>query len=511
MRQLLNRIQLKSERGFTTVVVMMAMLLGGLLIAASLAASDGDTSIARKDQYYKQAYDAAESGVSWYLSHLSQNANYWGNCYTAPVQAPGAAFTTASSQAIPGGAEGRYEVELLKAPGYSGACSASISASVINPTTGELKIRSTGSYRGVRRSIVATFKRAGFLKYLWFTDKETQDPSAYTSYQSQAATNCNQYRRDGRPVNNGSYCLDQIWGTGENMKGPVHTNDRFYVCGSPTVGRPGMNDAIEATDPAGYEVSGGCSDSPTWNSTPVWGASALVMPPSNSSLKSNADSTWVFTGPVHITLLTTGIKVVNSAGTVLKSGTTTPPAGVIYVDNTTAGCSTDYPTSQGYPKGGGCGDAWVHGNAKADLTIGSANDIIIDGDTTHDDGVALGLIANDFVRVYHPCDSSGNLTSSPEDGSVGATSDIDIEAAVLSVNHTFGVDNWDCGATLQAINLTGAIAQQYRGTVGRTGTHGYSKNYGYDATLKYHQPPFFLDPVAASWDIFSQTEQVPSH
>jgi hypothetical protein len=210
-------------------------------------------------------------------------------------------------------------------------------------------------------------------------------------------------------------------------------------------------------------------------------------------------------------MLTTGIKVMNSAGTTLKSGTTVPPKGVIYVDNTTAGCATDYATSLTYPKGGGCGDAWVHGNAKADVTIGAANDVIIDDDVTHDSGVVVGLISNGFVRIYHPCDSSGNLSSSPEDGAVSAPTSLQVQAAVLAVNHTYGVDNWDCGAGMGAITLTGAIAQQFRGTVGRGTTHGYTKNYAYDPALKYHQPPYFLDPVAASWDIFAQTEQVPAH
>jgi len=40
---------------------------------------------------------------------------------------------------------------------------------------------------------------------------------------------------------------------------------------------------------------------------------------------------------------------------------------------------------------------------------------------------------------------------------------------------------------------------------------GYLKNYNYDSALKYHQPPYFLDPVQASWDIWTETEQVPAH
>jgi hypothetical protein len=33
----------------------------------------------------------------------------------------------------------------------------------------------------------------------------------------------------------------------------------------------------------------------------------------------------------------------------------------------------------------------------------------------------------------------------------------------------------------------------------------------YDDALRYHDPPFFLDPVQAGWDIQSETEQVAAH
>mgnify|MGYP003286803479 CR=1 FL=1 len=50
-----------------------------------------------------------------------------------------------------------------------------------------------------------------------------------------------------------------------------------------------------------------------------------------------------------------------------------------------------------------CGNAWISGTYSSDLTIGADNDVIVEGDVARaDDGVLLGLIANNFVRVYHP-------------------------------------------------------------------------------------------------------------
>jgi hypothetical protein len=498
------------------------LLVGGLLVAASFAASDGDTPVTRKDQYYKQAYDAAEAGVNYYLAHLVQNTNYWANCYTSPIQAPGTAFSTATSQTIPG-SEGRYEIELLKPPGSTATCSATLSTTVIDPATGQMSIRSTGSYRGVRRSIIATFKRQGFLNFLWLTDLETPDPVTYpSSQQSAAQTYCTLYHRDGRPTVSPPFaCGDQSFRDGDALNGPGHTTDEFLICNTPSFGRTGKNDSIEATDPAGWRgnTTSPCSStaSPQWVGSTHWGASNLQLPSTNASLKSYANSNWIFSGPVHIFLSgsTATVKRWNdTTQTWTTSATGTPSPGIIYVQNSTSiNCPSDFATRQTYPAGTGCGDAWVQGNTTSDLTVAADNDVIIDGHLTHGTSAVLGLIANGFVRLYHPCSSNTNLTDSPEDNNVGATTDLKVQAAVLALNHSFWLDNYGCGAHLGTLHVTGAIAQEFRGTVGLVGsnTPGYIKDYNYDPNLKYHQPPYFLDPVQAKWDVMSQTEQVPAH
>jgi hypothetical protein len=258
------------------------------------------------------------------------------------------------------------------------------------------------------------------------------------------------------------------------------------------------------------------------NSTPQTGVNGLVMPPDNATLKTHADCT--YTGPTHITLNSgTSAAVVNNG----TSSTCTLTNGVIYIQNGT--CSNDFDTSETYPSGSGCGDAWVHSDstgAGSDVTIAADNDVVIDGNIKRTSGTstAVGLIANNFVRVYHPVslDSHGNCVgnTTPTDGedpNVGPTSNPEIDAAILSLRHGFIVDNWDCGSPLGTLKVVGAIAQEYRGTVGTFNTStgnvvtGYLKSYTYDDALRYHDPPYFLDPVQAGWDIQSETEQVPSH
>ena len=205
---LLNR--LRSERGFTTVVVMVVLLVGGLLVMASFAASDGDTSIARHDQYYKQAYSAAEAGINFYYYQLNADVNYWTKCPAATTAVPVNPISTSSTnqvwRSLPGNADASYSVEVLPAsgttlPACTGTAPNKSISGVLDSTTGTFKVRSTGSYRGVKRSIVATFKRKGFLDFLWFTNYETNDPATYpTTQQASASTNCVMYYRDRKSV-----------------------------------------------------------------------------------------------------------------------------------------------------------------------------------------------------------------------------------------------------------------------------------------------------------------------
>jgi hypothetical protein len=91
--------------------------------------------------------------------------------------------------------------------------------------------------------------------------------------------------------------------------------------------------------------------------------------------------------------------------------------------------------------------------------------------------------------------------------------DVKIDAAILALSHSFIVDNYACGAKLGTLTVEGAIAQRYRGPVGTSGGSGgtgYIKSYGYDDRLRYRSPPYFLNPVAASWKIVRTNEQVPA-
>jgi hypothetical protein len=122
----------------------------------------------------------------------------------------------------------------------------------------------------------------------------------------------------------------------------------------------------------------------------------------------------------------------------------------------------------------------------------------------------LGLIPNNFVRIYHPVTnrngtSCTNAASSPRD--------IDLDAAVLSLQHSLIVDNYFCGAPLGTLTIQGAVSQRFRGPVGTGGSTlatGYAKNYTYDDRLKVQSPPYFLSPIEAAWELVRQNEERPA-
>ena len=146
------------------------------------------------------------------------------------------------------------------------------------------------------------------------------------------------------------------------------------------------------------------------------------------------------------------------------------------------------------------------------MTLAAANDIIIrpahehdgngNGDLIGSGNSVLGLVANNFVRVYHPCPRRSTPLHEQRphrrrDPLARCTrSRPTTTTAARSSGH---------------LTVNGAIAQKYRGAVGtsRHGGSGFIKDYNYDDRLRYRSPPYFLEPIAASWHVIRSNEQVP--
>ena len=165
------------------------------------------------------------------------------------------------------------------------------------------------------------------------------------------------------------------------------------------------------------------------------------------------------------------------------------------------------------------GNAYVSGRLSGNTTVATDNDIVITGDLTYKTPATgstpgtdvLGLIANNYVWVYHPVSDTGGSSCSPQPACRGqnmlttAQEVHQVQAAILSLRHSFLVQSYEYGASLDAggtkLNVLGSISQKFRGAVGTSGSSstGYKKAYSYDKRLLGIPPPFFLQPKTTPW------------
>ncbi len=532
------------EAGFTMIATVVAMSILMLLAAVAVAAVNGDSHITRRDLDQKRAFEAAKAGIDDYAYHLATNSGYWAECASVPTpNAVNQQNSTTKRRPVPGNTGAEYAIELLPATGQSTCNPATIQTATTSmietgeTLPGSFRIRSNGFAGPAKSSIVATFKPPSFLDYVYFTQRETLDPVSYgfengsaelTKAYSQCALTWQQGRYD-TPIREyyegtGSnrrlikeYCFKISFATGDQIRGPVHTNDAIAINGTPTLGRT-SKDMIEvgAESPGWYPTTEGSK--PIFVGTFVMKAPVLVPPASNSQLATIAQPSFRYTGQVRICLNGTSMTVGNTEGkcTGLYSGAI-PSNGVIYVSNGTCTEEPYSPFDAIYPDTSGCGNVYVKGAYSGQLTIAAQNDIIINGNLSRSGSGMLGLIANNFVRIYHPFCKKDVTSCKTEMGETerddcnggqngsGSLENLEIDAAILAIEHSFIVDHYDCGDTLGTLNVEGALAQKYRGPVALGSQSGYVKNYVYDDRLHYQEPPFFIDPKPSNWVIGRET------
>jgi hypothetical protein len=511
-----RRVHLRAaeQHGFTMIIALGVMLVTSLLLVAAFTAVDGDINTSHENVTHQQAYYAALAGVQEYEYKLESNNSYWQNC-----------------QGISSTEEGgeRYEVTLLAAEDEPKGTTCSTS----NPFETEIessgtaantfRVLSTGcagatnltSCQGQSksnvstRSIVATFKLTGFLDYVFFTQYEDIDPALNGTNEA----NCTKYYEE-KGVKRAKECETLIFSKEDSVNGPMHTDDAANVTCSKE-----LNFGRKEHKPLdAVEINGGTWPTCTAGNEPTYYTETknyskgqeLVAPASDESLGQYVEPVNKFKGLTELVLngSTNKITVYNWSGKVKnKTEISWPENGLLYVEGSGA-CTYEYQvegadTTSDYEKSEKCGDVYVEGSYSKPLTIAGSDDVIVKGNIfpTSVEGklgnapsgtTTLGLIATNFVRVYHPCTTSGF----PSGNQTGSLTNPWIYAAILSTSHSFVVDNYKCGATLGNLNIYGAIAQKFRGPVGQVGSHGYTKEYIYDQRLATSEPPYYLSGLS---------------
>ena len=526
------------QRGMAMVVVMLSLTILMILATSAISYGLGSQNSSKRDQNWQGALSAAEAGVDDYIFRLNENANY--TVYNATNLPPDGNLAFSQYVPIPGGSTTAYFR-------YTVDTSTLVSS-------GTIVLTSTGKVGNSKRTVQATLRRRNFLDYLYFTDYETVDPASYTGSPftaAQAQISCGLHYYEGRD----SQCSDIVFITADTVNGQMHSNDAIKLCGSPNF----TGKTSTSWNPSsGNRWRDSCpTSSPDFtNAGDPFYQAPLTMPPSNLAIKAQTTTAaggCLYTGPTRIRLLSSGQMTVKSPfskqtnNSCPTNGTGNKPAnGVIYVQNVPS-TSTDANYTSGCPysvngrthplglpitndiTSYGCrnGDAFVEGTLNGGLTIAADNNVDITWNLQYNGGLGgndlLGLIANNFIEIWHPVSCSSGTGSGcnldvnfpSETARNSKFNSPTIQAALLAINHGLRVQNHTVGAPLGTLNITGVIGQKYRGPVGTssggTVVSGYSKNYNYDLRLQYQAPPKYLDPVASAWGIAVWKEiQVPA-
>jgi hypothetical protein len=532
---------LQSEQGYTMIFAVMVLFVSALLVTGAFVAAEGDINQTHTNTAQRKAYYAAQAGVQVYLYNLNSSPNYWITCPRTPTKENAKKELENEPQAVPGTSDETYVYETLPASKVA-KCEANKPSTIVENATqtanGTFRIKSTGrapSARGPKgeqlyaeRSIVATVNHPGFLNYVFESNYEVEDPMTLPE-KPKVCEHYYKYRKENGLTGK---CPSFPFIEEDELKGPFHTNDAVDISGSPSFGR-NPKDVIEMDE----SYYGG---TPNLIGTLVEGGPTLSPPATDEEVLETAGRK--FKGRTVIEL--------EEGSPNTMSGTTynakgekeefkklaMPSGGVIFVENNTAAGSCtleyspfvynkNYEEEQEKPY---CGDVYIKGKYTESLTVASQHDVIVIGniETTHEasgkpTGVAaLGLIANDFVRVYHPVTGSGvntqgscpggnNETKSTDPRGWGSNENLVVDAGILSTKNSWIVDNFSCGASLNELTVWGAIAQDWRGRVTKgPGGGGYPhKNYNYDERLATDQPPSFLSPTTTTgWKIQRETE-----
>jgi hypothetical protein len=403
------------EAGFTMLFALLALFVGSLLVAAAFTAADGDIDLSNKSSVHNKAYYAAQAGVQRYLYELQSDPNYWVKCPEVTLRK--ISKGTLETNEAP---EEEYKVVTLPSKSYEEEghtkCKEGLQASVIETSglaAGTFRVLITSKAgtgkNAVEHKIVATFSHPGFTKYVYESNYEVEDPTNF----SPEPTNCEHYYKERVAKGLTTSCPPIEFAPEDKVNGPMHTNDAADICAEgskkPVFGRKGYEDAIEML--GGHYASSGCSNSPEILGKYTEEAEALLPPETDGELLESAGAK--FSGRTEIVL---------KAGTpntmsVTNNGTTTtknfPSNGVVYVENSSSGCSVSKysPFNSNTETDQGCGNVYVSGTYTESLTIASADDVIVNGNLTTTGGsegekptggATLGLIAENFVRVYHP-------------------------------------------------------------------------------------------------------------
>jgi hypothetical protein len=572
----------RDESGVALMIVMGIILMLSLGTAVMAQNVIAHVPIVQQDLVQHEAYRAMQSGIDEYLYEANANPNYVmcndADVYTGyPGNWTNTGFATLSSGLCSGlvltqwtqvaDLSSTSDVASWFTYGTPAIYQCNNSSNCTSGDTWEqvqvVGFATSEGQKAFQQATIVIQPSNDFLLKLWWLNYDQSDPSTLAGDPA-----CTYYHPSNSLVS-GCQAISLV--TGETISGNMWVNDSVFICGTPTI-----NGTIYTAGTLVATPGGGCTQGvPAANY--VDEPQTETAPTDDAVLGSVAQQGGcLYEGPTEFDLLSTGGYDVyspdtpisgttdslnatsgNTSGCVPANGwgtgsaaVTGPTNGVAFVQGCSPACNvTGYaplgtslansvyePDTAGESVGTQEGDAIVEGVDKGPLTIGAADNVVIDGDICYQSwtscttppaspGTAdvLALVAYNFVEVNHPMTSNfGNWvndslcsgTSPSQYAPFGVvagvatapTCDLQnpiIDAAMLALNHQFDAHNFDQGNALGNISINGAISEDWRGPVGTFGggNTGYVKQYTYDSRLTYLSPPAYLNPGTSSWQL----------
>jgi len=423
--------RLHDREGFLLLLSYFLVLLTAVAGSVLFSRSANEQQQAVRSQALSSAFQMAESGLdaaaAWLRALPSPPTGTNSMCPFAGIPYPGCTATAMN--------QGSYTVTVTPDPNNPNSYTHLYTMTSVGKMTSDPT---------VRPQLVAKLRATSFAKYAYFTNSERQS--------------------NGSP----------IWfTTNDHMQGPVHTNDRFNIAGSPIFDSQisSVASTINYRSPA---PAGG--NHPQFNGGTALGVSAIQIPLSATALRVAASSLsgqW-YQGNTTFQLQAVGTMLVtNAALGWVNHSTSLPTNGAVFVNG---------------------GSATVSGTIKGQVTLGASSDINVtnnllcatDPQTNPNSSDILGLLAEQNVVI-----------------SQSAPYNLQLQASVMALNSSFTVANWWVGPPKGTLNVYGGIIQVQRGPVGTfSGTtgqklSGYSKSYQYDSRFSNLAPPYF--PTTGSY------------
>ncbi len=327
-----------------------------------------------------------------------------------------------------------------------------------NPTRFvSISVRATLAGSGITKALRVQVGQQNFSRYAYFTNLE-KTPSGTTIW----------------------FYEDDVF------HGPVHTNDQMHIYGSPTF----FDEVSSAAASIDYYHGGPPQDNPTFHEGLTLNASRIDLPLDTGMLmnKANEAGGLKISGDAEIEFMLDAGD--NPFIRVTTGGTTNdlayPGNGVIYVDGTITG---------------------IKGTVRGQVNVGCSEDIRItdnlvyytDPRTDPNSTDLCGLVAEQNVIMW---DNAENMDSADET----------VMAAVMTLNTSWTVRNYDDPPPRGKLVVYGGIIQRKRGPVGMFSSSGiysgYEKNYTFDERLLDTPPPAF--PTTGQVEKISWNEIDPS-